>query len=40
MVVEAKDGRERLRGGRGGGGRSRAGKDGETKGRREGRQGA
>jgi len=38
--VEVRDGREVLRGGRGGGGRSPGGSGGETKGRREGRQGA
>ena len=40
VEVEAKDGREERRGGRGGGGRSPARNDWETKGRREGRQGA
>ena len=40
VVVEGRDGREELRVGRGGGGRWLAGTDGETKGRREGRQGA
>ena len=38
--VGVRDGREVLRGGRGGGGRSPGGSGGETKGRREGRQGA
>jgi len=38
--VEVKDGREEPRGGRGGRGRSPARNDWETKGRREGRQGA